>query len=32
LFLKQWMKQRRFGQNALFHLKEMAPKTCQHPN
>jgi hypothetical protein len=30
-FLKQWMKQRRFTQNAPFHLKEMPPKTCQHP-
>jgi hypothetical protein len=26
-----FLKQHRFIQNAPFHLKEMAPKTCQHP-
>jgi hypothetical protein len=31
-FNEQWMKRRCFGQNAPFHLKKRAAKTCQNPN
>jgi hypothetical protein len=32
-FYEQWMKQRCFGQNASFHLKEKDGKNlCQSPN
>jgi hypothetical protein len=31
-FNEQWMKRCRFGQNASFHLKKRAAKTCQSPN
>jgi hypothetical protein len=27
-FCEQWMKRRRFGQNALFHLKGKGGKMC----